>query len=111
MVAIIRVHIALIPLARGKSRCDSITNIIKSAKEIANQGVKEIVITGVNIGEFKDNELQLEDLIKELDSIKGVERYRISSIEPNLITDEIINVVSKSQKFMPHFSYPITIRI
>ena len=96
-----------IPLARGKSRCDSITNIIKSAKEIANQGVKEIVITGVNIGEFKDNEQRLEDLIKELDNIKGVERYRISSIEPNLITDEIINVVSKSQKFMPHFHIPL----
>ena len=96
-----------IPLARGSSRCDSITNIIKSATEIANKGIKEIVITGVNIGEFKDNEKKLEDLIKELDKIKGVERYRISSIEPNLITDEIINVVSKSQKFMPHFHIPL----
>ena len=96
-----------IPLARGQSRCDSITNIIKSAKEIANQGVKEIVITGVNIGEFKDNEQKLEDLIKELDKIKGVERYRISSIEPNLITNAIIETVKNSKKFMPHFHIPL----
>ncbi len=96
-----------IPLARGNSRCDSIKNIIKNAKEIANKGIKEIVITGVNIGEFKDNKERLEDLIKKLDEIKGIERYRISSIEPNLITDEIINIVSKSKKFMPHFHIPL----
>ncbi len=96
-----------IPLARGKSRCDSIENIIKNAKEIASKGIKEIVITGVNIGEFKDNKKGFGFLIKELDKIQGIERYRISSIEPNLITEEIIDFVKNSQKFMPHFHIPL----
>ena len=96
-----------IPLARGKSRSDSIENIIKSAKDIASKGIKEIVITGVNIGDFKDNQKRFIDLIKELDKIRGIERYRISSIEPNLITDEIISLVRKSKKFMPHFHIPL----
>jgi len=98
-----------IPLARGKSRCDSIKNIIKSADDIAANDIKEIVITGVNIGEFKDknNNKNFGELIKELDKVKGIERYRISSIEPNLITDEIINTVKHSNKFMPHFHIPM----
>lgn len=98
-----------IPLARGKSRCDSIENIIANANDIANKGIKEIVITGVNIGEFKDknNNRNFAELIKELDKVKGIERYRISSIEPNLITDEIIEIVKHSKKFMPHFHIPM----
>tara|TARA_B100000902_G_C27291379_1_gene907329 strand:+ start:117 stop:1451 length:1335 start_codon:yes stop_codon:yes gene_type:complete len=98
-----------IPLARGKSRCDSINNIIKNANEIAEKGIKEIVITGVNIGEFKDkiDNRNFADLIKELDKIEKIERYRISSIEPNLITDEIIELVKNSNKFMPHFHIPM----
>ena len=96
-----------IPLARGKSRCDSIENIIKSAKDIASKGIKEIVITGVNIGEFKDNNKGFDTLMKELETINGIERYRISSIEPNLITDEVIESVKNSKKFMPHFHIPL----
>ena len=98
-----------IPLARGKSRCDSIENIIKSADDIAANEIKEIVITGVNIGEFKDknNNKNFGELITELEKVKGIERYRISSIEPNLITDEIINTVKYSNKFMPHFHIPM----
>ncbi len=98
-----------IPLARGKSRSDSIKNIIKNAQEIAKKGIKEIVITGVNIGDFKDKNTgqNFTALIKELDKIEGIERYRISSIEPNLITDEIIEIVKKSSKFMPHFHIPL----
>ena len=98
-----------IPLARGKSRSDSIKNIITNAKEIASKGIQEVVITGVNIGDFKDNETNkgFGDLINELDQIKGIERYRISSIEPNLITDKIIDTVKKSSKFMPHFHIPL----
>ncbi len=98
-----------IPFARGKSRCDSIENIITNAKEIAKNGIKEIVLTGVNIGEFndKDNGRDFATLLKELEKIKGIERYRISSIEPNLITDEIINFVKQSKKFMPHFHIPL----
>jgi len=98
-----------IPLARGKSRSDSIENIIINAKKIASKGVKEIVITGVNIGDFKDknNKRNFSDLIYELDHIEGIERYRISSIEPNLISDRIISIVKKSNKFMPHFHIPL----
>ena len=96
-----------IPLARGKSRCDNINNIIRNAQEIASNGIKEIVITGVNIGDFKQDNLRFIDLIKKLDQVDGIERYRISSIEPNLITDEIIDFVKKSNKFMPHFHIPL----
>lgn len=98
-----------IPLARGKSRCDSIENIVKNAELIVSQGVKEIVITGVNIGDFKDknNNKNFSDLIYELDKVRGIERYRISSIEPNLISDRIISIVKKSKKFMPHFHIPL----
>ena len=98
-----------IPLARGKSRCDSIDNIIKNANDIADKGIKEIVITGVNIGEFKDknDNRNFSDLIKELDEVERIERYRISSIEPNLISDEVIKLVKNSEKFMPHFHIPM----
>jgi threonylcarbamoyladenosine tRNA methylthiotransferase MtaB len=98
-----------IPLARGKSRCDSIDNIIKNANDIADKGIKEIIITGVNIGEFKDkhDNRNFSDLIKELDKIERIERYRISSIEPNLISDEVIKLVKNSEKFMPHFHIPM----
>ncbi len=104
-----------IPLARGKSRSDSIENVIKQAKEIASQGIKEIVLTGVNIGDFgftqtSDTEKRQEtflDLIKELDKVEGVDRFRISSIEPNLLKDEIIDFVAQSNKFVPHFHVPL----
>ena len=98
-----------IPLARGKSRCDSIENIIQNTNDIADKGIKEIVITGVNIGEFKDknDNRDFSDLVKELDKVKRIERYRISSIEPNLISDEVIKLVKKSNKFMPHFHIPM----
>ena len=98
-----------IPLARGKSRCDSIENIVENAKNIAENGIKEIVLTGVNIGEFEDKNdgRNFAALLKELEQVNGIERYRISSIEPNLITEEIITFVKKSEKFMPHFHIPM----
>jgi threonylcarbamoyladenosine tRNA methylthiotransferase MtaB len=96
-----------IPLARGKSRCDTIENIISNARKIAKNNIKEIVITGVNIGDFKEGKLRFIDLIKKLDKVHGIERFRISSIEPNLITDEIIDFVKQSKKFMPHFHIPL----
>lgn len=100
-----------IPLARGKSRSDTIENIISSAQQIADEGVKEIVLTGVNTGDFGVRNGQREDrfidLIKELDQVGGIERFRISSIEPNLLSDEIIDFVSTSKKFVPHFHIPL----
>ncbi|MAW21037.1 MAG: tRNA (N(6)-L-threonylcarbamoyladenosine(37)-C(2))-methylthiotransferase MtaB [Flavobacteriales bacterium] len=96
-----------IPLARGKSRCDTIKNIITNANEISSKEIKEIVITGVNIGLFNDGNRNFTDLIKELDKVNGIERYRISSIEPNLIKDETIHQIKKSDKFMPHFHIPL----
>ncbi|BDD04807.1 tRNA (N(6)-L-threonylcarbamoyladenosine(37)-C(2))-methylthiotransferase MtaB [Aureibacter tunicatorum] len=100
-----------IPLARGNSRSDSIANVIKSAKEIASSGVKEIVLTGVNTGDFgiQDGKRveKFIDLIKELDLVDGIERIRISSIEPNLLSDEIIEFCATSNKFVPHFHIPL----
>lgn len=100
-----------IPLARGASRSDTIENIVKAAQEIARNEVKEIVLTGVNIGDFgiikgerKENFL---DLIKALDEVEGIERFRISSIEPNLLTNEIIEFVAQSKRFVPHFHIPL----
>ncbi|MFY0688676.1 MAG: tRNA (N(6)-L-threonylcarbamoyladenosine(37)-C(2))-methylthiotransferase MtaB [Cyclobacteriaceae bacterium] len=100
-----------IPLARGKSRSDSISNIIAHAKEIAKTDVKEVVLTGVNIGDFgiqngkrKENFL---NLIKELDKVENIERFRISSIEPNLLSDDIIAFVTQSNRFVPHFHIPL----
>ncbi len=103
-----------IPMARGKSRSDSIANVVDNVKELAVTGVKEIVLTGVNLGDFgkgytggKKNEENFFDLLKELDEIEGIERYRISSIEPNLLTNEIIEFVSNSKRVMPHFHIPL----
>lgn len=97
-----------IPKARGRSRSGTIEQIVDQARKVAEEGGKEIVITGVNIGEFgKGREDNFLDLIKELDKIDGIERYRISSIEPNLLTDEIIDFVAKSKRFMPHFHIPL----
>ncbi|MFN8428456.1 MAG: tRNA (N(6)-L-threonylcarbamoyladenosine(37)-C(2))-methylthiotransferase MtaB [Spirosomataceae bacterium] len=100
-----------IPLARGASRSDTVENIVKAAKEIASNDVKEIVLTGVNIGDFglingQRNESFL-DLIKALDEVEGIERFRISSIEPNLLTNEIIEFVAQSKRFVPHFHIPL----
>ncbi len=103
-----------IPLARGKSRSDSIENVVKIVTDIATKGAKEVVLTGINLGDFgkgftggKVKEESFFDLVKELDEIDGIERYRISSIEPNLLTNEIIEFVSNSKKFMPHFHIPL----
>ena len=99
-----------IPLARGKSRNHSVAETVKVAKEVALTAAKEVILTGVNIGDFGQGEEGAEtffDLIKELDKIEGIERYRISSIEPNLLTNEIIEFVAQSDKFMPHFHIPL----
>jgi len=103
-----------IPMARGKSRSDNIENVIKNVELLVSGGVKEIVLTGVNLGDFgkgadgnKKNEETFYNLLKTLDAIEGIGRYRISSIEPNLLTNEIISFVSQSKKFMPHFHIPL----
>ncbi len=103
-----------IPLARGHSRSDSIANVLRNVAELANAGTKEIVLTGINLGDFgkgnaggKMKEENFFDLVQELDKVKGIERFRISSIEPNLLTNEIIEFVARSQKFMPHFHIPL----
>ena len=103
-----------IPLARGISRSDTIENVVKNAKEIAASDIKEIVLTGVNIGDYgkgefgnKKHEHTFLDLISELDQVEGIERIRISSIEPNLLKDESIELVSKSRSFVPHFHIPL----
>jgi len=97
-----------IPLARGKSRSDSIDHVIKNAEHLASQGVKEIVLTGVNLGDFRDSERKnFYSLVKELGKVPGIQRFRISSIEPNLLTNEIIEFVANSDKFMPHFHIPL----
>ncbi len=97
-----------VPLARGKSRNISIEEAVKNANIIAQKGIKEIVLTGVNIGDFgKTTGENFFQLIQELDKVEGIERYRISSIEPNLLTDEIIEFVANSKKFMPHFHIPL----
>jgi len=100
-----------IPLARGKSRSNTIASVVESAHEIAATGVKEIVLTGVNIGDFgivdgKRNE-RFADLVFALDEVEGINRFRISSIEPNLLTNEIISFVATSQRFVPHFHIPL----
>lgn len=103
-----------IPLARGKSRSDSVSNVVASVQKLATSGVKEIVLTGVNLGDFgkgaaggKHHEENFFQLLQELDKIEGIERYRISSIEPNLLTNDIIEFVSDSKKIMPHFHIPL----
>lgn len=97
-----------IPLARGKSRNASIKETIKEAEKIAKTDIKEVVLTGVNIGDFGQRGKEtFFDLIKKLDKIDGIDRYRISSIEPNLLTNDIINFVHTSNKFLPHFHIPL----
>lgn len=97
-----------IPLARGRSRSASIAETVTQARKAIDAGAKEIVLTGVNIGDFgKNNDEDLLGLIKELDRIDGVERFRISSIEPNLLSEEIIDFVANSKKFQPHFHIPL----
>jgi threonylcarbamoyladenosine tRNA methylthiotransferase MtaB len=108
-----------IPMARGKSRSDTIENVIHHARQLANNNVKEIVLTGVNLGDFGSplqtspfrgglkREEKFFQLIQELDKVGGIERYRISSIEPNLLTNEIIEFVANSKKFVPHFHIPL----
>jgi threonylcarbamoyladenosine tRNA methylthiotransferase MtaB len=103
-----------IPMARGKSRSDSIENVVSNAQQLAANGVKEIVLTGVNLGDFgkgpdgnKKHHETFFQLLQELDRVEGIERYRISSIEPNLLTNEIIELVGNSKKIMPHFHIPL----
>ena len=97
-----------IPFARGRSRNGCIEEIVAQAKQVADEGGKEIVITGVNIGDFgKSTGESFFELIQQLDKVEGIERYRISSIEPNLLTDEIIDFVAQSRAFMPHFHIPL----
>jgi len=103
-----------IPLARGISRSDTLVNVLKNAKEISEQGIKEIVLTGVNIGDYgkgefgnKKHEHTFFDLVKALDSVEGVHRFRISSIEPNLLKNETIDFVADSNTFVPHFHIPL----
>ena len=103
-----------IPLARGISRSDTVENVVKNAKEIAEKDIKEIVLTGVNIGDYgkgefgnKKHEHTFLDLVKELNKVEGIERIRISSIEPNLLKDETIDLVAESKSFVPHFHIPL----
>ena len=103
-----------IPMARGKSRSDLVANVVKNAEDLAKQGVKEIVLTGVNLGDFgkgpdgnaKSSE-SFYSLCQALDQVAGISRYRISSIEPNLLTNDIIQLVAESDRFMPHFHIPL----
>lgn len=97
-----------IPFARGRSRNGTVASMVEQARQAAAEGGKEIVLTGVNIGDFgKTTGETFFDLVKALDEVEGIERYRISSIEPNLLTDEIIEFVSHSRRFMPHFHIPL----
>jgi threonylcarbamoyladenosine tRNA methylthiotransferase MtaB len=97
-----------IPLARGASRSDSISNVVMQADRIAEQGIKEIVLTGVNIGDFRGADgSDFLALIKALDHVEGIDRFRISSIEPNLLSDEIIEFVASARRFVPHFHIPL----
>ena len=103
-----------IPLARGISRSDTLENVLKNAKEISKQGIKEIVLTGVNIGDYgkgefgnKNHEHTFFELVEALDNLKGIHRIRISSIEPNLLKNKTIDFVSKSNSFVPHFHIPL----
>ncbi|MBK8953568.1 MAG: tRNA (N(6)-L-threonylcarbamoyladenosine(37)-C(2))-methylthiotransferase MtaB [Chitinophagaceae bacterium] len=103
-----------IPLARGKSRSDTVENVLKNVNHLAANGVKEVVLTGVNLGDFTEitgagdkPDKDFFDLIRELEKVEPIHRYRISSIEPNLLTTEIINFVAGSKKFMPHFHIPL----
>jgi threonylcarbamoyladenosine tRNA methylthiotransferase MtaB len=114
MAVIISVPIVQSPLARGISRSDTLENVLNNAKEISSKGIKEIVLTGVNIGDYgkgefgnKKHEHTFLELVRKLDRVEGIHRLRISSIEPNLLKDETIDFVSKSDSFVPHFHIPL----
>jgi threonylcarbamoyladenosine tRNA methylthiotransferase MtaB len=103
-----------IPLARGRSRSDTIENVLKNARHIASLGVKEVVLTGVNLGDFgkgngggKRRDETFYELVQELDTVEGIDRFRISSIEPNLLNEDIIKFVAQSKRFVPHFHIPL----
>ncbi len=103
-----------IPMARGKSRSDTVMNVVSQVRELADEGVREIVLTGVNLGDFgkgpegnRRHQESFYELIQALDEVEGINRYRISSIEPNLLTSEIIDFVAFSRAFMPHFHIPL----
>src|SRR6476659_4490027 len=103
-----------IPLARGQSRSDRLGNVLENVRKLAGQGIQEIVLTGVNLGDFRNTEpggekkqLDFFDLTSALDQIKEMPRFRISSIEPNLLTNDIIGLVANSDRFMPHFHIPL----
>jgi threonylcarbamoyladenosine tRNA methylthiotransferase MtaB len=103
-----------IPMARGKSRSDSVDKVLQNVQQLAASGVKEIVLTGVNLGDFgkgphggRQHEESFYELVKALDTVDGIQRYRISSIEPNLLTNDIVELVANSNKFMPHFHIPL----
>jgi threonylcarbamoyladenosine tRNA methylthiotransferase MtaB len=99
-----------IPLARGKSRSDLPENVLRNARTLAEKGVKEIVLTGVNTGDYGkglDTDIDFYGLVQQLDEVEGIERFRISSIEPNLLTDEIIAFAATSKRFVPHFHVPL----
>jgi threonylcarbamoyladenosine tRNA methylthiotransferase MtaB len=99
-----------IPLARGKSRSDLPENVLRNARTLAEKGVKEIVLTGVNTGDYGkglDTNIDFYGLVQQLDEVEGIERFRISSIEPNLLTDEIIAFAATSKRFVPHFHVPL----
>jgi threonylcarbamoyladenosine tRNA methylthiotransferase MtaB len=103
-----------IPMARGKSRSDTVSQVLQNVQQLAGNGVKEIVLTGVNLGDFgkgphgsKQHEENFYELVQALDKVEGISRYRISSIEPNLLTNDIVELVSNSSKFMPHFHIPL----
>ena len=103
-----------IPMARGKSRSDNIENVLRSVQELAERGVKEVVLTGINLGDFgkgpegnKKNEEAFFELMQALEKVEGIRRFRISSIEPNLLSNEMIEFVANSDRFMPHFHIPL----
>lgn len=103
-----------IPMARGRSRSDSIQGVLENVRRLADQGIREVVLTGVNLGDFgrgpdaaRRHEESFYDLVRALDAVEGIDRYRISSIEPNLLTSDIVDVVAASRHFMPHFHVPL----
>ncbi|MCB0279924.1 MAG: tRNA (N(6)-L-threonylcarbamoyladenosine(37)-C(2))-methylthiotransferase MtaB [Calditrichaeota bacterium] len=97
----------IIPYARGKDRSSKLTEVIKQAKQLIADGYQEIVLTGVNIGEYKDADLRIDDLVEKISELDGLKRLRISSIEPNTVTDRLISLVKERSNIMPHFHVPI----
>ena len=97
----------IIPYARGRDRSNKLKSAVNDAKDLVRDGYKEIVLTGVNIGEYKDNNLRIDDLVEAISDIDGLERLRVSSIEPNTVTDRLISLVAERENIMPHFHVPI----